>query len=271
MVGIAAALGLVAAQSASAPACELYWQEMHTGKGHAEHVYVPPVTGLSWLSARSPSRSPTERATRKPSSGTTLRWSRLDPPVAPEHVGVAEGHRLYRLTYAPWHFLLVWERSPGVFCPFAMLETDEEIANGYSTPTVFNWRRRQVIAFRIYSSGMGALQRSLMFAFVQGVLVHLRDDDDQFRRVMEEQKGTMYHRDGGFCEGTLVWQNWAGHDDTEARSGAQVFRVVYAIRGKHLVVQSAHLVPNDNPAACRHCAWAGGWQAPGYTDCDPPQ
>lgn len=225
-------------------ACAVYWRDM-TGYGWEEHLAVPPVSSLRHLADNEPSWWPDQyddggHFTRKASRGE-LQWSPATEPGRTEILASIDGRQLYSVSYAPQTHLLVWERRPGSFCVFALLQGNGTVVGRVSKLRVFSWGGRAVATTRIFYSGMGALQESLFFAIRDGTLVHLREGG-ALAEYIAKHKIVVHHRNGGFCNETLVWQNWAGYDDDEARSGTVVLRAEYAIDGDRLRIKSVGLV-----------------------------
>jgi len=71
---------------------------------------------------------------------------------------------------------------------------------------IITWDGRDVLSLRVYFEGMGALQESILFAVVEGHVVHLEEDaviDDALKARGWE---TSDHG-GGFCRDSLIWEN----------------------------------------------------------------
>jgi len=173
-----------------------------------------------------------------------LAWRSVEPGAQVEAAGRIGGHRVYRITRAPQQIVFVWEVAPSEFRPLAILDGSGAIVDSISNPETFSWRGREVIGFRVYYSGMGAQQESLFFSLVDGRLNYL-PEDTALHDYVKANRITIYHRNGRFCPGTLIWQNWAGYTDDEARSGDTVLRATYTIDGNRLRLESAVLARND--------------------------
>ncbi len=110
--------------------CEVYWRDM-TGYGWEEHLSVPPVSSLRYFADNAPSWWPDQhdehgRFTRK-AARTELLWSPTTEPGVTETLASIDGRQLYSVSYASQYQLLLWERRPGSFCPFALLEGNDTV------------------------------------------------------------------------------------------------------------------------------------------------
>ena len=249
-------IGLIALVSAEAYAqCEAYWLDLG-GKGREQHLTLPGGWPLAQFTRNFPYWNPARYDSNGryvgPASKSELRWDQVLTPPSVEVLGCVGGHTVSAITYSAAYRVLLWDRGGTLHCPLAILDGDDSIVAGLAKPKVFVWQGTEILSQRIFYTGMGAHQDSLFFAVVKGALVHLRVDAEGFRRFLESNRITLSHRGGGFCEGTLVWENLAWQEDAppDERTSKKV-RAVYRVEGNRLVFDSAAIV-SDKPSE-DHC------------------
>src|SRR5574341_1400510 len=147
MLEWAVAAGLWLGMPAAESACELYWRDM-TGYGWEEHLRVPPQGSLQYFAENAPSWWPdvydARGRFRRKASLSELSWSSAKPPADVQDAGSVAGRRLYRVSYASQHQLLVWERQPGAYCPFALLVGDDTVVAYVSKVKILSWQGQGV-------------------------------------------------------------------------------------------------------------------------------
>jgi len=170
-----------------------------------------------------------------------LSWSTLPRPAPLGPVGTIDGHRLYGINYAYGLYVLIGERSKDAFSPLLFIDPGDHVA-AFDPPLVFSWQGRSLLAVRLHDSGMGALQQTLFLALVDGRFTWLESElKDLF--VYAKMHGiTIHHRGGGFCGGTLIWQNWAWVGDKPPDNFRHALRGIFGVQDNRLVLQGVSLV-----------------------------
>jgi hypothetical protein len=244
MVAAAAVLSLGTVLPTVASPCTFWWQNLaDDAAGCLESSELRPLL---------------DYAMRAPSlvDRGSVAWTELPRPAHVSRIGAMEGHRLYEVTYPGNTRLLIVEREPWQFAPLLLLDgagypEDTWAVASIARPRLFHWDGRTIASVRLQYSGMGALQKSLFLAVVDGAVVPLVEEaSERVQRWVADHAVTVSHRGGGFCEDTLLYENWAG---TSRPEDGNTLRIVYKIEGQKIVVDTVGLIDYaDQSFACRN-------------------
>jgi len=212
------------------------------GKEQPETLTASERRPLAAFAREEFSYLPSEHRSGLDAQRAPLTWTPRSTLAAVQAVGVVEGRRLYSVRYSHLKMLLVWEQEVWSFCPVLLIDADESIVARLGEANLYLLDQRPLVSLRVYYQGMGALQESLFLGVVDGMLTHLAQQS--FGRQLERKGLEIVHRGGGFCRGSLVWQNTGWQRDDRQKQG--VVRVNYAVSGVALVVDRVELV-TDGP------------------------
>jgi hypothetical protein len=167
-----------------------------------------------------------------PSSPTELRWQAVSntPPIV--RLGAIGGAAAYWIAYSAEDYVLLWDRGGGSFRPVLIVTADPSIILRVYTPELFTWEGHELIHVRVLYDGTGHLQRSVFLSVVDGDLTDLKEPDDNDRHVQAffaEHGLQPFHRQLGFCQGSLL-------EESLATSAEGILRVTarYAVSGAFL-------------------------------------
>jgi hypothetical protein len=212
------------------------------GKEKPETLTVSARRPLADFAREEFSYVPSEYRSGPDAQRAPLTWMPRSTLAPVQAVGTVGGRRVYSVRYARLKMLLVWEQEVWSFCPVLLIDADESIVARIGEVDLFSVDLRPLVSLRVYYQGMGALQESLFLGLVDGQLTHLVQQS--FGPQLERKGIEVFHRGGGFCRGSLVWQNTAWQRDDRQKQG--VVRVSYVVSGVALVVDQVELV-KDGP------------------------
>jgi hypothetical protein len=181
-------------------------------------------------------------------------WKPIERPgPLPELVplGSFEGVAFYEVSYGPvLRAVVAGRESDWAFCPLLVLSGSSEIVTDIDPTRHFVADGHHLFATRVYISGMGALQESYFVALAQGQPTPLKLDLGEIRTYANENDIELYHRDGGFCQDQLAWENWAWKKDC-APAGCQTkLRVEFRVDGTSLRAEKFVLLPRSEDTEC---------------------
>ena len=183
----------------------------------------------------------------------TLQWrpkapSESLPEVIP--LGSFEGVAFYEVRYgSAGRVVAAGRKSEWAFCPVLMIQ-GSAVASGIDPTRHFVADGYHLFATRVYISGMGALQESYFVALVEGQPTPLKLDMGEVRTYASENNIELYHRNGGFCQDQLAWENRAWKKDGAPAEGATKLRVEFRIDGTSLRAEKFLLLPEREDTDC---------------------
>jgi hypothetical protein len=240
----AGALALIASQAGAS--CELYWLEMW-GKDLELHFQIEDSIPLAHYLDQRPFLRPTGSGLPE----AVVLWNPTHSPPTVRPVGTIAGRAVYDINYRELNRVLVWEDADWSFCPVLILEADSTIVSRIDPSDLFTSEGREVVSVRTHFQGTGSIQESLFFAIHDGVLTHIRHDDDQRREFVESEGIEIHHRNGGFCAGSLTWENMAWKKDPALwRPEGTMIRLNYRIQARDLILDTGELLATERPNGC---------------------
>ncbi len=229
--------------------CQSLWVDL-SGYGYAE-MLSPEPRPLADYVLNIPSWWPwPAEAARK----DILQWTPIDLPGSlPEVVflGSFEGVAFYDVEYGPTGRVVVAGRkSDWTFCPVLIIAGSSEIVSGIDPTRHFVEDGYDLFATRVYISGMGVLQESYFVALLQGQPTPMEMDMGELTTYARENDLELYHRDGGFCQDQLAWENWAWRKDCAPAECETKLRVEFRIDGTSLRAERFLLLPRLEDTDC---------------------
>ena len=231
--------------AAQSSACEFFWN--HDRNGSEVYLQVAETWTLLHFLRNQPVLLPQwdSGQTHQYPVYLKVEWQPLpDEGSLPRltKIGRIGGVAVYEVYYSPFYKVLVQERENWTFCLVWSWAVDKTSKRAVEPSTLFNWEDREYLSTRVFIPGMGALQESYFFSFHEGQVRNMKVDYEGMRSTLESQGWELYHRNGGFREARLEWQNWAWKRGT---SGRVTLRVVFTRLGRSLVMKDTVILPEE--------------------------
>ena len=150
-------------------------------------------------------------------------------------LGAVGGAMVYDIAYSASYRVLAWDVGGGALRSALIVAGDESLVAEIYRPESFRWRDHDVVHVRVQLTGTGSLQESVFLVSLDGGVLPLRPDHQPLSDWLARQQLQMFHKGGGFCKGSLVFQGGVADE-----SGGRVGGVVadYAIQGQRLSPES---------------------------------
>lgn len=235
------------------PNCPTLWLDLG-GKGQDSCLTIPDAWPLDRFGKQIPSWDPDLLGEGGryvgPAPRDALHWDALETPVPVSRVGTVGGSAVYDIAYSESYHVLVWDVGAGRFRPTLIVSGDESIVARVYPAEPFRWHGSDIVHIRIQISGTGNLQESVFLASLGATVVPLRPAYQPMLDWLSSKQLRLFHRGGGFCEGSFVFQ--AGVED---RAGGRAGGVVaeYAIVGSTLVPESMRVYLQDDRGPDTKC------------------